>query len=721
MLEEQFCSSHSYRYLVVFSGTIQAMDLNTPLKALTGIGPNYAKKLEYLGLFTLEDLINHYPFRYDDFSSNQALSQVSVGEKVTLKGEVWSIKNTHTRFGKVLTQAVFNDGTGTIELVWFNQPWLTKSINTGDSLQVSGKINRKGNKLSLVFPVWEKLESSQSSVVSNQTIHTGRLIPVYPETYGITSKWLRTKIAKLLPFTTPKIIDSIPDFLIKDKTPLNEALKQIHFPDNLEQAKKARERLGFDELFYIQLTSLKTRKEWQEKELTQAFKIKEEKLKDFIKNLPFELTSAQTKVTQEIIEDLKKDHPMNRLVQGDVGSGKTIVATIAAFLAYLNGLKTVIMAPTEILAFQHHETLSKLLTPYGVGVGVYTGSRKYTQGIGSRVKGLEKGKSLTPYNLNPKPSIIVGTHALLSKKLKLDNVGLVVIDEQQRFGVEQRSLLRTQASSPHFLTMTATPIPRTVALTLYGDLDLSVIDEMPVGRKIVRTHFVPQKKRADAYQFIDQHIKQGFQTYIITPLIEESETLISAKAAKVEFERLQKDIFPNLKLGLLHGKLKSKEKEDVLNDFKNHKIDILVSTSVVEVGVDVPNATIMVIEGAERFGLAQLHQLRGRVGRGEVQSFAFLFTEMETPQIINRLKHLEKIHDGLKLSEIDLQIRGAGEVFGTLQSGRWNLKIASLSDLKLIEETRTAASKILQDNPNLDKYPLLASKLLGQGKTVMPD
>lgn len=679
------------------------MDLKTPLITLTGIGPSFSSRLKNLNLLTVGDLINHYPFRYDDFSKTQDISQTKIGEVVTLKGEVWSIKNIYTRHGKVLTQAIFNDGSGTVEIIWFNQPWLIKNIKAGDKLQVSGKINRKGSKTTLVAPSWEKIEGLASSNVS-QTIHTGKLIPIYPETYGLSSKWLRYKISKILPYILEKIDDPLSEFLKEDYLPLNKALKQIHFPDDLEKAKIARERLAFDELFYIQLSSLKTKMGWQKKELVKPLKINQKKLSEFIKNLPFKLTGAQEKVLQEIMEDLKKDYPMNRLVQGDVGSGKTVVAAITAYLAFQNNLKTLMMAPTEILAFQHFETLTKLLEPYGIEVGIYTGSRKV-------INHQSSGAS----------HVIVGTHALLSEKLQLKNVGLIIVDEQQRFGVEQRSLLRTKVKSPHFLTMTATPIPRTVALTLYGDLDLSVIDEMPVGRKVVRTHFIPSKKRNDAYKFMEKKVLDGQQIYLITPLIEMSETLVSAKAAKAEFERLKTYIFPKLKLGLLHGKLKSKEKEAVIRQFKNQEINLLVSTSVVEVGMDIPNATIMVIEGAERFGLSQLHQLRGRVGRGEKQSYAFLFTESEDRHIISRVKHLETIYDGLKLSELDLKIRGSGELFGTMQSGRWELKIADFSNLSLIEKTKNLAEKILSQSPELDKYPLLRAKLSNPGQKIMPD
>ncbi|MFH0937159.1 MAG: ATP-dependent DNA helicase RecG [Candidatus Daviesbacteria bacterium] len=684
------------------------MDLKTPLAAFTGIGPTFAKRLEKLGLFNVEDLINHYPFRYDDFSNISSVAQAQIGDVVTIKGEIWAIKNIYTRFGKVLTRATLNDGTAAIEIIWFNQSWLTKSIKVGDKIQASGKIDRKGYKTTLVSPQWEKLDSLQTSVVSHQTIHTGRLIPVYPETYGITSKWIRAKIAKLLPALLSKINDPIPDSITKSMVPLTQALQQIHYPESFEQVKLAVERLGFDELFYIQVGTQKVRADWQKKQITQAFKVDDLHLQTFIQSLPFELTSAQKKVIGEIAFDLKKDYPMNRLLQGEVGSGKTVVAASALYLAFTNGLRSILMAPTEILAFQHYQTLTNLLGKFGIKIGLYTGSRKYT-------------KKSTTLTTRDTPDVIVGTHALLSEKLSLENVGLVVVDEQQRFGVEQRSLLRSRAKTPHFLTMTATPIPRTVALTLYGDLDLSIIDQIPVGRKVVRTHFVPDHKRADAYKFMAEHIKEGEQVYIITPLIEESETLATARAAKVEHDKLSKEVFPKLKLGLLHGRLKSKEKEEIINKFRDQKIDILVSTSVVEVGMDIPNATIMVIEGAERFGLAQLHQLRGRVGRGEKQSFALLFCESSDPGVTARVKNLEKIYDGLKLAELDLKIRGSGEIFGTRQSGDWNLKIASLTNLSLIEKSKEAAAKILAESPTLDKYPQIRAKLTSEGKSIFPD
>lgn len=679
------------------------MDLQTSINRLTGVGPGLSYKLSRLNLNTLEDLIYHFPFRYDDFSQNSTVKDAEVGQAVTLQGEIWSIKNIYTRSRKILTQAIFNDGTLPIELTWFHQSWLTKQLKTGDKLQVSGKLTKYKNKLSIMMPKWEKITNQLNPKPNTlNPIHTGKLVAVYPETEGLTSKWVRTKINQLWPIVKDKIIDPLPDFLKDKMLTLNEAIEKIHLPQTWQDVEKARERLGFDELFFVSLATQKIRLEWVNKPLVKPLKISMTDLNQFTLTLPFELTSAQTKVINEVIVDLKRNQPMNRLIQGEVGSGKTVVAAIIIYLIHLNKLKTLFMAPTEILAFQHFETISKLLAPFGIKVGIYTGSKKFNK---------KKGEN---------PEVIIGTHALLSKKLATPDVGLVIIDEQQRFGVEQRTFLRNRAKLPHFLTTTATPIPRTVALTLYGDLDLSVIDEMPKDRLAIKTFVVPNKKRLDAYKFIEKQVTVGDQVYLITPLIEESETLLSAKAATAEFEKL-KTVFPKLNLGLLHGRLKGSEKDKIMQDFKNKKIDILVSTSVVEVGVDVPNATIMVIESAERFGLSQLHQLRGRVGRGEKQSFCFLFASTDEPEAKSRLKNLEKISNGLKLAELDLKIRGSGQIFGIKQSGRFDFKIASFSDIEMVEKTRNAARKLLQDNPTLDKYPLLAGKLRNLAKEVMPD
>jgi ATP-dependent DNA helicase RecG len=459
--------------------------------------------------------------------------------------------------------------------------------------------------------------------------------------------------------------------------------------------------LSFDELFLLQLTAMERKLNWNKNLISNAFEVEKfrSKIDEFLAKLPFTLTGAQKRVIEEIFRDLAKTKPMNRLFEGDVGSGKTVVSAIAMFLSYLNGFQSVLMAPTEILAEQHYKTISQLLESFRIKVGFATGNKKI---------------KINDFD------VLVGTHAVLSERINFDKLGLVVIDEQQRFGVEQRALIRSKGKNPHLLTMTATPIPRTIALTLYGDLDLSILDEMPHGRKIIKTWLVPPEKRTNAYSWIEKQIKETkSQVFIVCPFIEESETMQTVKAASKEFENLQKNVFKNLKLGLLHGKMKSKEKEEVLGKFRDGKIDILVATPVVEVGIDIPNATIIVIEASERFGLAQLHQLRGRVGRGDKQSYCLLFTDSKSPQTIERLKAMEKHNIGAELAELDLRLRGPGEIYGTQQHGRKMLKIASFSDFDLIQKVRKEAEEIF---PNLKSYPRLSEKLKTINlKKVSPD
>lgn len=668
------------------------MDLNLKLSSLPGVGLAMFKKLEKLELTKVGDLVFHFPFRYDDFSVKKSVSETQIGEIVTLRGEIWFIKNIFTRNGKVLTQAIFNDSETSICLTWFNQSYLTKSIQTGTKVQISGKLTKYKSKLSIIAPQWEKIDDSDQT-----TLHTGRLVPIYPETYGVSSKWLRNRIDQVLPLALPSVEDYLPEDIKGGMLDLSSAIRKIHFPENFEDILKAKTRLGFDELLLIQLATQQARLRWQSSDLLKPWKINKSDLNKFFANLPFKLTKAQLKVISEIDKDLEKTFPMNRLLQGEVGSGKTVVAAAAIYLAHKNNFRSLLMAPTEILAWQHFETLKKLLEPLGITISIYTGSKKSTPA-----------------------DVIVGTHALLSDKIQPENVGLVVVDEQHRFGVTQRSTLRQKGIAPHFLTMTATPIPRTVALTLYADLDLSVIDELPKSRPKISTHLVPEVKRLDAYKFIEKKVKEGIQTYIITPLIEESETRTTAKAATVEFEKL-KQVFPDLTLGLLHGRMKSIDKQKVLDDFREGKVQILVSTSVVEVGVDVPNACIILIEGAERFGLAALHQLRGRVGRGTKESFCLLFTENSSDIENQRLKYMEATFNGLKLAELDLSIRGSGTIFSTKQHGRFKLQIADLTNLKLIEETKLKAKKLLQIDPTLEKYPLIRVQLSKLASDVMPD
>lgn len=660
------------------------MELSTPIQEVYMVGPTYGKRLTKLGIETVEDLLCHFPHRYEDYSLISKINQVQPGETVTIRGVVNQIKNEYTKSGKKIQKAFVTDETGSIEIVWFNQPFLVKTIKVGEWYSLSGKADWFGHKVVLVSPEYESQKT--------ELIHTGRLVPIYPETYGVSSKWLRSRIAPLIRECSNNLLEYLPSSIVEknDLIDYKSAICQIHFPDNKNLAELAKRRLAFDELFLIQLVSLKRKSEWSKEVVGQTLFIDQEKTLALINSLPFKLTNAQKTATKEILSDLAQSKPMNRLLEGDVGSGKTVVATIAMYVAYLNGLQSVLMAPTEILAFQHFYTISTIFNPFGLKVRLRTGGRK------------DKGNF----------DILVGTHALLSEGFPVAKVGLVVIDEQHRFGVEQRAKLRRIGVNPHLLTMTATPIPRTVALTLYGELDLSFLDEMPKGRMRVKTWVVPPEKRNGAYEWIRKHVKDTCeQAFIICPLIEESETLTSVRAATKEYERLQKEIFPDLRLGLLHGKMKSKEKEKVLADFRAGNLDILVATPVVEVGIDIPNATIMMIEAAERFGLAQLHQLRGRVGRGALQSYCLLFTESSSPKTLKRLKAMEKMYIGAELADLDLKIRGPGEIYGTRQHGIPDLRVASLTDLILIEKTRSAAQEFINKDPTLSQFPILRQKL----------
>ena len=671
------------------------MSLQTPIREASKAYKMYATRLEKLGIVKFEDFLFHIPFRYEDYSLISKMDKVQPGEIVTVKGTVKKIENQYTRRFKTLQRAKVYDETGSIDILWFNQPFLTRVIKNGDLISLSGKIERDGSKLTMISPDYEV-------IFNNQTIHTGRLVPIYPETRGVSSKWLRRQVFKILE-QKDELKEFLPLEIIKENNlmKLTDAIEKIHFPKNLEEAQKARERLAFDELFEIQLSSLIRKKEWEEKTIGIPLKKNgfEDKIAVLIKKLPFELTNSQKEAIEEILNDLTSNKAMNRLLEGDVGSGKTVVAIIGMYLTYLNGFQSAFMAPTEILAKQHYKTISRLLSPLKVKVELITGSTK---------------------KINKDFDILVGTHALIHKKGEFKKLGLVVIDEQQRFGVEQRAKIKQKGENPHLLTMTATPIPRTVALTMYGDLDLSILSDMPKGRKIVKTWLVSSEKRTGAYTWIEKQVRENKdQVFIVCPFIEESETMITVKAATKEFERLKKDVFPKLSLGLLHGKLKALEKDEILKNFREGKTDILVSTPVVEVGIDIPNATIMMIEEAERFGLAQLHQLRGRVGRSDKQSFCLLFTQSNNPQTLERLKSLETIYAGAELAQLDLKLRGPGQIYGTIQHGIPQLKVASFSDFSLIEKTKKEATKVYSE---IEKYPELLKKTEDINlKMVSPD
>ncbi|PIP57755.1 ATP-dependent DNA helicase RecG [Candidatus Woesebacteria bacterium CG22_combo_CG10-13_8_21_14_all_39_10] len=638
------------------------MDLNSPVGVLPMVGPIYQKRLEKIGIKTFKDLIYHIPARYLDFREKSPISRLSIGESITIKGKVDSIKNLYTRSGKKIQLAQVSDKSGSVDVIWFNQPFLIKTIKEGETYSFSGKVDWFGRKKAMISPL----------------INTFGIVPIYPETYGISSKWLRGKIKTAYQLIGGEITEYLPQtygFL-----DLPSAIKEIHFPNDPDRAKKARERLAFDELLALQITNLKRKSAWQKNHPVYNLEINRKEINQFIDNLPFKLTVSQNKVIDEIIEDLQKPYPMNRLLEGDVGSGKTVVAAAAAFIAFLNGCQSVIMTPTQILAQQHFDTLNNLLQPFKVRISLIT-------------------SAITEKDLG-RCDIFVGTHSLIHQKINIDKVALVVIDEQHKFGVEQREHLVKKIGkkniSPHVLTMTATPIPRTVALTFYGDLDLSTLNETPEGRQKITTWVVPKEKRDNAYKWIDKNIQKiGSQVFIVCPLIEESEseTLKDIRSVTKEYQSLKK-IFKGRKLGLLHGKLKMEEKNKVVDDFRSRKLDILVATPVVEVGIDIPNATIMVIEAADRFGLAQLHQLRGRVGRSDIKSYCLLFYQNEGEKSKARLSAMEKGISGFELAELDLKLRGPGEIFGLRQSGIPELKIASWTDIDLIKKAKEAAEEI---------------------------
>lgn len=665
------------------------MDLNSPVGAIPFVGPVYQKRLQKLGIESINDLLTHVPYRYLDFSLTSNIGSLRVGETVTTKGEILSIKNIYTRSGRKMQLAEISDGTGKISAIWFNQPFLVRTLIEGETVALAGELGWFNKKPAFVSPEYEKIET-------NVGIHTGRLIPIYHETSGISSKWLRRRIMYVEEKLREDIEDYLPKKILEELNFPNRltAISEIHFPSTLEKAESARRRLAFDELFFLQLSNIKKRLLWQKNNAPNKLSIDKKALSEFIDNLPFELTASQARSIDEILSDFDKDYPMNRLLEGDVGSGKTVVAAVAAFIAFSNGYQTIFMAPTQILAQQHYKTLSKLFEKYKARINLLTSEEKM----------IDIGRA----------DIFVGTHALIHKKVKFDKVALVVIDEQHRFGVEQRALLIRKSGrrsiAPHILTMTATPIPRTVALAFYGDLDLSTLNELPIGRQKITTWLVQPQKRGGAYDWMKvQMSKFKCQSFVVCPLIEESriETMKQIRAVKSEYENLKK-IFLEFKIGLLHGRQAAKEKNKVLKDFRNHKIHILVATPVVEVGIDIPNATIMVIEGAERFGLAQLHQLRGRVGRGQKKSYCLLFTESASEKAGSRLNAMTKSISGFELAELDLRLRGPGEIFGTAQSGFPELRVATWNDIELMKKAKEAAEKVFT---NPENYPGLATRL----------
>lgn len=677
---------------------------DTDVMYMKGVGPKIAYKLNKLGIYTVQDLMLYFPKKHIDYSSRTLIRDLKEGETTTVFGYIKSVSAFNTQKKLSVVKVTVADESGRLDLSFFqaksNRFMLerTKSqfpINAG--IMLSGKVKRNNydGKLTFDKPTYS-IMTGEFLEDKNSNLNIARIVPIYTVCEDLSIKVLRRAIFNAIQKYKDEIENVIPDFM-REKIGLLDkktAVEQIHFPESQELLEQARFSLIFEELFLIQLKMVRIREQNSHNHSALALKIKEKGLvKEFIDNLPFELTGAQKKAVNEILNDLNSDVPMARLLQGDVGSGKTVVATIMLLAGVENGYQGALMAPTEILAQQHYNNLQQWLSPMGISVGLFLGSQ------GKKIR--EKFRTDLR---NGQMNIAVGTHALIQEDVDFNNLGAIVVDEQHRFGVKQRNVLKKKSQNPQILTMTATPIPRTLALTVHGDLDLTIIDELPKGRKPIKTSLVTSHR--GVYELIQSEIDAGRQAYVVYPLIEESETL-SAKAATIEAERLQKEVFPQYKIGLLHGKLKNDEKEQVMKDFKDKKYDILVSTTVVEVGVDVPNATIMLIENAERFGLSQLHQLRGRVGRNNLQSYCILHTSTKSQETRERLNIMTQTNDGFVIAEKDLQLRGPGEFLGTRQSGLPDLIISDIvRDAKILEMARNEAIDFVKTN-KIEDYPKL--------------
>lgn len=666
--------------------------LSTPIRYIPRVGPVMAGRLEKLDIHSVRDLLFHIPFRYEDFSHTSTIAGLTINTPSHIVATVDSIKTVFTKTGKRFQQCRVHDDSGTLTILWFNQPYLASIIHEKDRISLAGTLSFFGQTKAMIAPIWEPWNPHGEHAA------TSGIIPVYPATDGITSRWIRDRIRSLLSLENVIPKEYLPEKILQKyslKT-IQEALFAAHSPKLLSQTKNARYRLAFDELLLLHLRSQIRKKEWSQQHTSHILKSFPKKEQVFLSSLPFSLTNDQKHAIEAIGKDLSQPVPMNRLLLGDVGSGKTVVAAYAIYKTVLNGYTAVFLAPTQILATQHFETLKKLFTPCGITVTLQTAATK-------------KEKHDTTAS-----DVIVGTHAVLAHASTISRLGLLVIDEQQRFGVRQRSLLqekREDNTTPHVLTTTATPIPRTLALTVYGHLDVSILTTMPTGRLPVKTWVVPNEKRESAYEWIQKHIKDTrSQAFIVCPFIDPSDTAQSVRSATREYERLKKTVFPTCSMALIHGRMKAAEKDTILADFSAGNYDICVATPVVEVGIDIPNATIMMIEGSERFGLSQLHQLRGRVGRRSQQSYCLLFTEGDKDALI-RLKILEKNHNGPDIAREDLKIRGQGNIFGIEQHGLPPFAFASLSDEELVAQTKQASEELLRTNPDLLPFPLLREML----------
>jgi len=682
--------------------TQTAYSLDSSITVIKGISQAMATKFNKLGVGTVRDLLYFFPNRHLDYSLLKTISQLAEGKEETIIANIWQVREVRLG-GRRSTEAIVGDETGNVRAVWFNNPYLVKQLATNKQVVLSGRVSIYKGRPVFESPEWELLED-------RELIHAGRLVPLYPLTRGLYPRQVRKLMKETVDRWSPGINDFLPPSLSQrlNLLELTQAIPQAHFPDDEMTKGRARYRLAFDELLLLQLGVLNKKRHWQEDQPSNPFTISEPLLESFLGSLPFELTAAQKRVLKGLTADLQKSKPMSRLLQGEVGSGKTVIAIAALLLAAANECQGAFMAPTEILAEQHFNNTCQLLSRAGreekLGDYLYRFSGILPHPITvalliGDIKGSRK-QEIQQSIFDGSTDVVIGTHALIQKEVGFHRLGLAVVDEQHRFGVIQRSALRQKGFSPHVLVMTATPIPRTLALTLYGDLDLSVIDELPPGRQEIKTRWLKPVQREKAYTFLRRQIAEGRQAFIICPLIEESEA-VQAKAAIAEFERLSHEVFPNLRLGLLHGRMSAAEKDEVMRFFRSGELDILVSTPVVEVGIDVPNATVMLIESADRFGLSQLHQFRGRVGRGQEQSYCLLLAENPSEVARERLDIIEKVQDGFQLAEEDLKMRGPGEFFGTRQSGIPDLKMAKISDVALLELARKEAIGLFKADPTL--------------------
>lgn len=693
------------------------MELFTPIIDVPRVGKTLEKRLKGIGISNVEDLLLHYPFRYEDYSKLLPLSEIQPGQTVTVKVTVEMIANKRsTRRKTVITEAIVSDDTDRVKVVWFGQSFLTKQISIGDELYLSGSMSHDRFGRQFTSPQYETVKKGEDAK------HTARIIPIYTLTSGITQKNLRSIIGSVLD-NASKIKEWIPEEILErlGLLGIGETIKKLHEPKSQKDIEKAQERIKFNEFFVLQLRALAIRRELQS-HTAPEFKFNQAKTTQFVNSLPFVLTGDQKRASWEIIQDMEKSIPMNRLLQGDVGAGKTAVAAMAMHEANLSGYQAAMMAPTEILAIQHFGSLKKLFSPDTTIALLTSSTAEISTGelVGKSKKA--KREDLLEKLNSGEIDVLVGTHAMIVGDVAFDNLGLAIIDEQHRFGVNQRRALREKAKgggAPHFLSMTATPIPRSYALTLYGDLDISIIKEKPAGRKEIITRVVDGYARSSAYEFINSEVEKGRQVFVICPLIvdegkkDDDKIILPAqknaeekKTVMAEYEKLSTTIFPERKVAYVHGKMRPKEKNEVMDSFSRGEIDILVSTSVVEVGVDVPNASVMMIEGSENFGLAQLHQFRGRVGRSGHQSYCFVLTDSTGGSIGERLNYFASTNDGFALADYDLQKRGAGEMYGTLQSGEGQFRMATFHDVEIGKVARDAIEGI-----DLEKHPELLKKI----------